>query len=105
TSNGFFFSTGSTGSRIYDAIAAENGLSSHLYALSVDSTSSTGFSSNFNVFWTSAAQPVARFGSTSYATLAALSASTAQDAASVQLDPRFLDPAGGDFRLSAGSPA
>jgi PKD repeat protein len=71
----------------------------------VDSTATPGFVSNANLFWNSTSQAPIKYAGTKYATLAAFTAATGHDAASLQADPWFVHPVGGDFRLLPGSPA
>jgi len=45
------------------------------------------------------------WGSTSYKSLSAFRSATGQETHGIQADPRWVDRAGGDFQLLAGSPA
>ncbi len=96
---------GSTATRIYDAISANNGLTTGRFDLFVDAASTTGFASNYNILWNSTAQNPIKFANTQYATIVAFSTATDHDLASDQSDPRFVNPATGDFHLMSGSKA
>ncbi|HEV8663737.1 MAG TPA: right-handed parallel beta-helix repeat-containing protein, partial [Candidatus Methylomirabilis sp.] len=102
---GFSVDWNATGTKIFNSIAVNNGLTAGGFDLFVRSTSAPGFVSNYNIFWNSTSQAPMKYAGTQYPTLAAFTAATGQDANSTQADPRFVDPANGDFRLQAGSPA
>jgi PKD repeat protein len=103
---GFSVQTGdTTETRMFNCIGVNNGLTSGEYDLLVDSNAVPGFVSNSNIFWNRTTQAPIRFGNMIYATLAAYTAATGQDATSFQADPRFVNPEAGDFRLLPGSPA
>ncbi len=103
--DGFSFEGASPGSKLYNCIAAENGLTTGEFDLWVDGTSSVGFVSDHNLFWNSTAQPPVKFVLTPYALLTDFQVATGLDMHSAQADPRFAAPANADFRLLAGSPA
>jgi parallel beta-helix repeat protein len=103
--DGFSIQSNSTGTQIYDCIAAENGLLTNEFDLRIDSGSRTGFASNYNLFWNSTTQPPVKFVSTAYSSVAAYSAASGQDDRTLQANPRFVSAATGDFHLLAGSPA
>jgi hypothetical protein len=103
--DGFSIEGGSTGTRVFNAIAIENGVTQNEYDLFVDSTSTAGLQSNDNVLWNSGPQPPVKIANSVYPTVSGYSAGRAQDTRSAQADPRFADVANGDFHLLAGSPA
>ena len=103
--DGFSIEGGASGTQLYDCIATDNGLTTGEYDLWVESSSVSGFVSDYNLFWNSTAQPPVKYISTTYALVSDYSASSAQDSLTLQADPRFMNPAAGDFRLLAGSPA
>ena len=101
--DGFSIEGGSPGTRIHNSIAIDNGLATGHFDLWVDAASSPGFESDYNLFWNSTSQPPVKYVSTLYSTVPAYSAASGQDANSLQADPRFENPAAGDFHLKAGS--
>src|SRR5262249_60296233 len=79
-------------------------LTSNEFDLWIDRGSTPGFVSDHNLFWNSTRQPPVKYVARLYPSVAAYSAVSRQDAQSLQADPRFVDPAAGDFRLQADSP-
>jgi parallel beta-helix repeat protein len=59
---------------------------------------------NRNLVWLTTSGTMYVFGS-SYTSLAAMRTATGQEQQGIQADPRFFNAAGGDLRLTAGSPA
>ena len=102
---GFIVQGTSTGTRIQNCVASDNGLQTGLFNLSVDASSVAGLDSDSNVFWNSNGQPGFRIGATPYATLAQFQAASGQETWSLEADPRFVNPVAGDFQLAYGSPA
>jgi parallel beta-helix repeat protein len=109
--DGFSIEGTSPGTHVYDCIAINNGLYVQPvdgvleYDLWVDQVSSSGFVADYNIFWNNTSQYPVKFITTKYTTVAAYSAASGQDVHSLQLDPKFIDPANGNFHLQAGSPA
>ena len=103
--DGFSIEGYATGTHIHNCIAVDNGLQADEYDLWVDPNSVAGFESDYNIFWNSTSQPPVKFGNTHYSTIAAYRTASGMDDHSTQGDPRFVDPAAGDFHLGAGSPA
>jgi parallel beta-helix repeat protein len=85
-------------------IASENGLLTGGNDLWVDTTSTAGFSSDYDVFWRPPAAPGAsiEFGGGVYPTLADFAAATGQEAHGVGADPNFSDVAADDFHPGLG---
>ena len=102
--DGFSMEGHSPGTRIFHSIAVNNGLNSNEFDLWVDKISSEGFVSEHNLFWNSATQEPVKYIATMYNSVAAYSAASGQDRQTLQTDPRFANPASGDFRLLKGSP-
>ena len=103
--DGFSIEGNASNGSVFDCIAIDNGLTTNEFNLWVNDSSSAGFSSDRNIFWNSTPQQPIKFINTLYSTIAAFSAETGHDARSIQADPRFVNPAAGDFHLLAGSPA
>lgn len=102
--DGFSVEGGSTGTRFYNCVSADNGLTTGEYDLWVSNDSKTGFQANDNLFWNSTGQAIVKYGSSTYTQLSAYVTGSGQDTRTLQLDPRFLDPLSGNFHLSPGSP-
>jgi parallel beta-helix repeat protein len=103
--DGFSFEGFATGCQLHNCIAVENGLETNEVDLWVDDDSMSGFSSDDNVFWNSTSQPPIKQGSTRFSSVTAWAAWSGADTRTLQLDPLFVDPANGDFRLRTASPA
>jgi parallel beta-helix repeat protein len=107
--DGFSFEGTAPNGQVHNCIATENGE----YDLWVDPASSVGFVSDYNLFWNSTTgtapsgvpQMPVKFVATAYATVAAYSTASGQDAHTKQVDPKFTSAATADFHLLAGSPA
>jgi hypothetical protein len=103
--DGFSIEGTSPGTQIYNSIAVNNGLTTNEFDLWVEDSSIQGFVSNHNLFWNSTSQAPVKYVTTLYSSVAAYGALSGQDTQSLQADPRFTNPAAGDFHLNAGSPA
>ena len=103
--DGFSIEGNSPNARVYNCISVDNGQTTARFDLWVNDSSSVGFASDYNVIWNSSPQQPVKFVNTVYPTLAVYQNATHQDLLSVQANPRFVNGAGGDFRLLAGSPA
>jgi parallel beta-helix repeat protein len=95
----------SSGATVANNIALDNGTGVGEYDLWIDPGSVPGTVADHDVVWNPSAAPVAKVGTTVYATLAALAGATGLEAHGLALDPRLTDPANGDLRLRPGSPA
>jgi parallel beta-helix repeat protein len=103
--DGFSIEGGATGTRMHNCISVNNGLTTDEFNLWVDTGSTSGFVSDHNLFWNSQPQEPVRWANVKYTTVAAYVAASGQDTHSIEADPRFVNPAAGDFRLRSGSPA
>jgi hypothetical protein len=60
---------------------------------------------NYDLVYLSTPDTMFIWNNQSYSSLAALKAATTQEASGIQGNPKFANPAGGDFHLTGGSPA
>ncbi len=103
--DGFSVEGASTNTSLHDCISVENGTTTLHYDLFVDTTSTSGFDSDDNVFWNSGPRPPIKFAKSAYASVASYSAARGHDTRTLQADPRFAAPTVGDFHLLPDSPA
>ena len=103
--DGFSIEGSATGTRLYNCIGVDNGLTTGRFDLWVEAGSTNGFVSDYNIFWNATGVAPFKYGSTTYPTIGAYRTASGQDAHSHQADPRFVSPGNGDFHLLAGSPA
>jgi len=104
--DGFSIEGNATGTQLHNCIAIDNGLTTNEFDLWVDLGSTTGFVSDYNIFWNSTTQSPVKYIATLYPTVAAYStASGGKDAHTLQTDPRFVNAAAANFHLQSGSPA
>ncbi len=103
--DGFSIEGNSPGGKMYNCIAANNGLTVNEYDLWVDAPSAVGFVSDYNVFWNGSNRSPFKIGATAYATLGAYQLASGQDLHSRQSNPLFILPSAGNFRLMSNSPA
>jgi len=94
-----------TGTKLYNCIGLDRALETYTYCMLVDSSSTAGFDADYNVMWNTVGGAAIRFGNSIYANAAAFQAATGIGPHTVQADPRFSNPANGDFHLLADSPA
>jgi hypothetical protein len=103
--DGFSIEGSASGVHLENCIAVDNGLTTNRFDLWIDGPSTTGFQSNYNIFWNSTAQPPFKYIATIYPTLGGYQSASGQDAQTLQTDPMFLDSPNGNFHLLPGSPA
>src|SRR5436190_23793357 len=103
--DGFSIEGSSSGVHLANCIAVDNGLTTNRFDLWIDGPSTTGFQSNYNIFWNSTAQPPFKYIATIYPTLGSYQSASGQEPQTLQSDPKFLDGPGGNYHLLPGSPA
>jgi parallel beta-helix repeat protein len=98
---------GSTGGLVANNISVDNGLGSprSVGNIRVDGTSQTGTSVDSNLVYLHAPGANYVWGTTNYPTQAGFAAASGKEAHGLQADPKWTDADGGDFHLTAGSPA
>ncbi len=105
TNEGFSIEGGATGAQLWNCISVNNGLATGHFDVYVDTSSTAGFQSNYNIIWNSTTNKPFKYNGVQYATVAAFSAVTGTDGATFQADPRFVNPGISDYHLQSGSKA
>jgi parallel beta-helix repeat protein len=97
----------SQGATLANNISVDNALNSFGTKgnIRVDANSRTGTTIDFDLVYLSSAGVMITWGNTTYSSLSAFVAAVGQETHGVQAFPRFVDPASGDLRILAGSPA
>jgi parallel beta-helix repeat protein len=103
--DGFSIEGDSPGSKVFNCIAVDNGLTTEHFDLWVNGLSSIGFESGYNIIWNSDGQEPVKFVTTKYNLLSDYVLDSGQDTHSIQANPLFVDPEAGDFTPRQGSPA
>ena len=103
--DGFSIEGQATGTQLHDCIAIDNGLTTNEFNLWVEGSSTSGFVSDYNIFWNSTSQGPVKYGTTIYSSVEDFSQASGRDAHSLQADPRFVNAPAGDFHLQPSSPA
>jgi parallel beta-helix repeat protein len=98
---------GSTGATIANNISVDNGINSPRTKsnIRVDATSTTQSTADYDLVSLRTSGTMMIWGNTSYSSLAAFVTATGKETHGQQADPRWEDPAHGDFDLTPGSPA
>ncbi len=104
--DGWSIEGSSPNNQLYDCIAVDNGFTTTEFNLWVDGTSAVGFQSDYNLFWNSewGHYPV-KYVKTLYSSVSAYTAASGKDVHTLEANPRFANPAIGDFHLLGGSAA
>jgi parallel beta-helix repeat protein len=99
--------TGSLRTRFTNNISVNNGINSPRTSgnLRTDRTSAPTSVADFNVLFLSSTSKLVDWGGKYYASIAAFTKATGQEAHGIQADPAFVDAAAADLRLTAASPA
>ena len=97
----------STGATLANNITVDNGIASPRTHsnVRVESGSTAGTTMDFDEVYLSVADTMLIWNSVGYKSLSAFQAATGQETHGIQADPQWVDRAGGDFRVNAGSPA
>lgn len=97
----------STGATVENNISVDNGIKSPRTHsdIRIENGSTAGTTVDYNLVYLTVPDTVEIWDSVSYSSLAAYQAATGQEAHGIFADPRWFDPANGDFRLRPGSPA
>jgi len=103
--DGFAMDGNSTGQTLFNCIGVVNGIVHSRFNLEVDSSSTSGLTSNDNIFWHPSGETPVRYAGQTYQWVHDYSAVVGQDTRTIQKDPLFVDPFAGDFHLQASSPA
>jgi len=98
---------GSTGGLVANNVSVDNGLSSprSVGDIRVDASAQAGTTVNSNLVYLHAPGAYYVWGVTNYSSVSTFAGATGQESRGVQADPRWANPDGGVFTLTAGSPA
>ncbi|MBP2355549.1 parallel beta-helix repeat protein [Kribbella aluminosa] len=95
----------STGATVVNNLLVDNGTTATEYDLYVDAGSYSGLSADRDMAYNHVVAPTTKVNGIIYKTLTAFATATGQEAHGLALDPAFVNPAGADFGLKAGSAA
>ncbi|HZX05365.1 PKD domain-containing protein [Kribbella sp.] len=95
----------STGATVVNNLLVDNGTTATEYDLYVDAGSYSGLTADREMAYNHVAAPAVKVNGVIYNSLTAFATATGQEAHGLAVDPDFVNPAGGDFRLTAGSAA
>jgi parallel beta-helix repeat protein len=97
----------STGATIANNISVDNGIGSPRTHgdIRVDSASTSGTTMDYDLVYLSAPDVILIWNSVNYTSLVAFKSATGQETHGTQADPKWTSQGGGDFHLTAGSPA
>jgi parallel beta-helix repeat protein len=97
----------STGATIANNISVDNGIGSTRTRgdIRVDSASTSGTTMDYDLVYLSTPDVILIWNSVNYTSLAAFKSATGRETRGTQADPKWTSPGGGDFHLTAGSPA
>ncbi len=97
----------STGATLANNISVDNGIKSPRTHsnIRIEAGSTDGTTLDHDLVYLTTADTLLIWNSVSYTTLAAFQAASGQELHGIQADPRWVNPAGGDFHLTEGSPA
>ena len=98
---------GSTGATVADNISVDNGIGSPRTHsdIRIEQGSTAGTTVDYDLVHLTTSDTLLIWNSVSYKSLAAFQAASGQEAHGIDADPRWRAPGGGDFHLTAGSPA
>jgi hypothetical protein len=98
---------GSTGTTIANNISVDNGIGSPRTHsdIRIEQGSTAGTTVDYDLVHLTTSDTLLIWNSVSYKSLAAFQAASGQEAHGIDADPRWRAPGGGDFHLTAGSPA
>jgi parallel beta-helix repeat protein len=102
TNDGYSIEGDVTNAYLRNNIAAENGVTTGGNELWVDSSSTTGFSSNYDVFWRSTNTNTIEYNGDVYNTLALFRSATGHEQQGSGSNPQLENPAGLDFHPTSG---
>lgn len=95
----------STGATLANNLMVDNGITANEYNLLVDASSVPGFSGDYDTAFNHTTAATTKVGGTVYKKLSTYAAASGQESHGSSLDPDLVNPASGDFRLTAGSTA
>jgi parallel beta-helix repeat protein len=98
---------GTSTATIANNISVDNGIASPRTHsdIRVDVGSTNGTSLDYDEVYLTSPDTLLIWGGTSYTSLSSFQASTGQETHGIQASPKWSNPTGGDFHLTAGSPA